>query len=140
MSISYYFSPNNGCPSLCRRHRSGYSLGDEIECSNRSKNLYFVNKLLWVFVSPTKQLHYFFFKFLEQCVAYYYLSSPLLLLLWISFYFHRKRRKKIRVRIIETTNSSSDSEDEDVSPPPPPPGSPKLYHTSEYIAKFAIKS
>ena len=133
MSISYYFSPNNGCPSLCRRHRSGYSLGDEIECGNRSMGL-------WVFVSPTKQLHYFFFLILEQYVAYYYLSSPLLLLLWISFYFHRKRRKKIRVRIIETTNSSSDSEDENVSPPPPPPGSPKLYHTSEYIAKFAIKS
>ena len=140
MSISYYLSPNNECPSLCR-HRPGYSLGGEIECSNRCKNFYFVNKLLWVFVSPTKQLHYFFL-ILEQYqyVAYYYLSSPLLLLLWISFYFHRKRRKKIRVRIIETTNSSSDSEDEDVSPPPPPPGSPKLYHTSEYIAKFAVKS
>ena len=48
------------------------------------------------------------------------------------------------VRIIETTNpnSSSDSEEEDLScppPPPPPHGSPKLYHTSEYIAKFSSK-
>ena len=47
--------------------KSGYSLGDEIECSNRSKNLYFVNKLLWVFVSPTKQLTIFFKNFRTIC-------------------------------------------------------------------------
>jgi len=54
----------------------------------------------------------------------------------------RKRRKKIQVRIIETKHpeeSSSDSEDEQVPPPPPPPGSPKLYQTAEFVAKFASK-
>ena len=60
------------------------------------------------------------------------------------FYSLRKRKKKITVRIIETTNpnSSSDSEDEDTSNPPPPPpiGNPKLYHTSDYIAKFSSSS
>ena len=47
----------------------------------------------------------------------------------------RKRRKKIRVMIIET-KGSSDSEDDDAIPGPPP-GSPKLYHTAEFIQKFA---
>ena len=57
-------------------------------------------------------------------------------------HFHRKRRKKIQVRIIETrhaADSSSDS-DEDSPPPPPPPGSPKLYQTAEFVAKFACKA
>ena len=49
----------------------------------------------------------------------------------------RKRRKKIRVMIIETKErGSSDSEDDDAIPGPPP-GSPKLYHTAEFIQKFA---
>ena len=59
-----------------------------------------------------------------------------------SLYLFRKRRKKIQVRIIETRNpedSSSDSEDEQIPPPPPPPGSPKLYQTAEFVAKFAYK-
>jgi len=39
--------------------------------------------------------------------------------------------------IIETKErGSSDSEDDDAIPGPPP-GSPKLYHTAEFIQKFA---
>ena len=57
---------------------------------------------------------------------------------------HRKRRKKIRVMIIESKNGSSESEiDDDNVPdaiPGPPPGSPKLYHTVEFIKKFAVVS
>jgi hypothetical protein len=53
----------------------------------------------------------------------------------------RKRRKKILIRLIETRHpdDSSDSDDNEDSIPPPPPGSPKLYHTAEFIAKFACK-
>ena len=41
--------------------------------------------------------------------------------------------------IIETRGAvgSSDSEDDDGAIPGPPPGSPKLYHTAEFIQKFA---
>ena len=53
---------------------------------------------------------------------------------------HRKRRKKIRVMIIESKNGSSDSEDEGHAIPGPPPGSPKLYHTVEFIKKFAAST
>ena len=52
-------------------------------------------------------------------------------------YACRKRRKKIRVMIIEARAGSSDSEDDDGAIPGPPPGSPKLYHTAEFIQKFA---
>ena len=74
-----------------------------------------------------------------------YLPCPSLYNLVIrQFFLHilRKRRKKIQVRIIETrhaADSSSDS-DEDSPPPPPPPGSPKLYQTAEFVAKFACKA
>ena len=70
---------------------------------------------------------------------FFYVSSEVNTL---SLYFDRKRRKKIQVRIIETRHpeeSSSDSEDEQIPPPPPPPGSPKLYQTAEFVAKFAYK-
>ena len=73
-----------------------------------------------------------------------YLPCPSLYDLVIRhFFLHflRKRRKKIQVRIIETRHAADSSSDSDEdSPPPPPPGSPKLYQTAEFVAKFACKA